>query len=200
MVSSPKLALSVLFQGIRSSSLGRNLKAVILRCLLLWPRILRSLRKVWSRYFQTSSSDEKNTKGDSDTGGPSSTGESRKREEYVVVCASRAFGRVPVREPIMSGSEPSTPMQDIIPRTPSTSVHTLSSHAPSRQGSPHLSAPPSSRGSPHTSTSSLREGSALGSMERFMHPSSNPVDRTQVNPRAAGRQFAGVSSRSHSRP
>src|SRR6266849_5049556 len=199
MVSSPKLALSVLFQGIRSSSLGRNLKAVILRCLLLWPRILRSLRKVWSRYFQTSSSDEKNTKGDSDTGGPSSTSELRKREEYVVVCASRAFGRAPVGEPsghFMSGSEPSTPLEDIVPRSPS--VHTLSSRAPSRQGSPHLSAPPSSRGSPHTSTSSLRDGSALGSMERFMHLSSTPVNWTHS--RAAGRQFTGVSSRSHSRP
>jgi hypothetical protein len=205
MVSSAKLALSVLFRSIRSSSLGRNLKAFILRCLLLWPRILRSLRKVWSSYFQTSSSDEKNTKGDSDTGpgGPSSTGALRKREEYVVVCASHAFGRGPVGEPsghFMSGSNdagPSTPMEDIIRRDPSV-PRTLSSHAPSRQGSPRLSATPSPRGSPHTSASSLREESALGSMEWFMHRSSTPVNWTHS--RAAGRQFTGVSSRSHSRP
>jgi len=202
MVSSAKLALSVLFQGIQSSRLGRNLKAFILRC-LLWPRILRSLRKVWSWFFQISSRDEKNTKGDSDTEGPSSTGALRKREERVVVCASQAFGRVPVGEPsghFMSGSSeagPSTPMEDIIRRSPSV-PHIPSSHAPSRQGSPWLSAPPSPRGSPHSSATSLREESAHGSMERFMHRSNTPVSWTHS--RAAGRQFTGVSSRSHSRP
>jgi hypothetical protein len=176
MVSSAKLALYVLFQDIRSSRLGSNLKAFILRCLLLWPRILTSLRKVWSWYFQTSSSDEKDTKGDSDTGRPAPLGALRKQEEYVVVCASQDFGRVPVGEPSghsMSGSsdaEPSVPMEDIIRRNPS--VHTLSSLAPSRQGSPRLSPPPSPRGSPVSWT----------------------------HPRAAGNQFTGVTSRSHSRP
>jgi hypothetical protein len=205
MVSSAKLALSILFQGIRSSSLGPNFKTFILRCLLLWPRILRSLRKVWPWYFQTSSSDEKNTKGDSDTERPSesSTGALRKREECVVVCASRAFGRVPVGEPsghFMSGSsdaESSTPMEDIIRRNPSV-PHTPSSRAPSRQGSPRLSAPPSPGGSSHSSASSIREESALGSMEWFTRRSNTPVNWT--HPRAAGSQFTGVSSRSHSRP
>jgi hypothetical protein len=201
MVSYAKLVLSVLIQGIQSSSVGRNLKAFILRCLLLWPRILRSLRKVWSCYFQTSSSDEKNTKGDSDTGGPSSTGALWKREECVVVCASQAFGKVPVGEPsghFMSGSsdaEPSIPMEDR--RNPSV-PHSPSFHAPSRQGSPRLSAPPSTQGSPHTSTSSLPEENALVPMEWFMHRSNPPVNWTHS--RAAGRQFTGVSSRSHSRP
>jgi len=207
MVSSAKLALvSILFQGIRSltSGLARKLKAFILRCLLLCPRILRSLRKVRSWYFQTSSSNEKNTKGDSDTGEPSSTGAlcQWKPEECVVVCASQAFGRVPVGEPsghFMSGSsdaEPSIPMEETIRRNPSV-PHNLSSHAPSRQGSPRLSAPPSTQGSPHTSASSLREEIALVPMEWFMHRSSTPVNWTHS--RAARRQFTGVSSRSHSR-
>jgi hypothetical protein len=207
MVSSakPKLALSVLFQAIRSSSLGRNLKAFILRCLLLWPRILRSLRKFWSWYIQTSSNDEKNTKGDPDTGGPSSTGALQKREECVVVCASKDFGRVPVGEPsgdFKSGSSdagPSIPMEDIIPQNPGA-PHTLPSYAPSHQGSPRPSALPSPRGSPHGSASSLREESALGStsMEWFMRRSSTPVNWTHS--RAAGNQFTGVTSRSYSRP
>ena len=125
-----------------SSSLGRNIKAFILRCLLLWPRVLCSLRKVWSWYFQTSSSNGKNTKGDSDTGGPgSSTGASRKREECVVVCASQAFGRMLVGEPsghFMSGSndvEQSIPMEGIIRRNPSVPP-TPSSYVSSRQGFP----------------------------------------------------------------
>ena len=201
MVSSVKLALSVLFQALRSNSLGRNLKALILRCFLLWPRILRSIRKAWSWYFQTSSSNEKNTKKDSDTGGSPSTGELRRREKCVVVCASQAFERMPIGEPsehFVSGSsdvEQSIPMKDNIRRNPS--VQTLSSHA-SRQGSPRLSASPSPRGSPHTSASSLREESALGPMEWLMRRSSTPVNWTHS--RAAGRQFTGVTSRSHSRP
>lgn len=196
MVSSTKLALSVLFQVIRSSSLGRNLKAVILRCLLLWPRILHNLRKVLSWYFQTSSGDEKDTKGNSGFGRPAPPGALRKREECAVVCASQAFGSLPVGEPsghFMSGSSdagPSVPMEDIR-RSPS--VHTLSSHAPSSQGPPRHSAPPSLRGSPHASTGSLREESALGSMQWLMHRSNTPVNWTHS--RAAGRQFTGVTSR-----
>ena len=197
MASSAKLAVSVLFQAIRSSSLGRKLKAFILRCLLIWPRLLRSLRKVWSWHFQSSSGNGKNT------GGPPSTGELQKRGECVVVCASQDYGGVPVGEPsghFISGSSnagPSIPMEDNIRRSPSPSVHTLSSHAPSNQGF-RLSAPPSSRGSLHTSASSLRGENALGSMELFMHRSNTPVN--WAHSRAAGRQFAGVSSRSHSRP
>jgi hypothetical protein len=203
MVFSSKLAPSVLFQSIRSSRLGRKLKAFILRCLLLWPRILRSLRKVWSWYLQTSTSDGKGTKGDSGTGGLPPTGALWKREECVVVCASKAFGRVPAGEPgghFMSGSsdaEPSIPMEDTVRRNPSV-PHSLSSHAPSRQGSPRLSASPSTQGSPRTSASSLREESAPIPMEWFMHRSNSPVNWTHS--RTAGRQFTGVSARSHSRP
>ena len=193
MVSSAKLALPVLFQNIRSSNLGRKLKGFILRCLLFWPRILRSLRKVWSWYTQTRSSDEKNTK---DTGGSSSTRELRKHEGCVVVCASRAFGRVPVGEPsghVMPGSsdaEQSIPMEDIFRQNPSA-PRTLSSNAPSH------SAPPSPPDSPHTSSSSLREESAHGRMEWFMHRSSTPVNWTHS--RASRRQSTGVSPRSRSR-
>ena len=127
---------------MRSSSLGRNLKTFILRCLLLWLRVLRSLRKVWSWYFQTSFSDGKTTKGDSDTGGPGlSSGALWKREECVVVCASQAFERMLVGEPsghFMSGSsdvEQSIPMEGIIRRNPSV-PSTLSSYVSSRQGFP----------------------------------------------------------------
>ena len=92
MVFSAKLALFAFLQDMRSISLGRNLKAFILRCVLFWPRLLRSLMKVWSWYFQTSARDEKETK--MDTGGPSFVGAMGKREECVVVCASQDFGGV----------------------------------------------------------------------------------------------------------
>lgn len=100
----------------------------------------------------------------------------------------------------VSGSndeESSIPMEDTIRRNPSV-PHTLSSHAPSHQGSPRLSAPPSPQGSSHGSANSLREESALGPIEWFMHRSNTPVNWTHS--REAGRQFTGVSSRSHSRP
>ena len=215
MVSSAKLALSALFQSIRSSNLGHNFKAFILRCLLLrlWPRFLRSLRKIWSWYFQINSNDENNTKGDLDTGGPS-IGALRKGEKCVVFCASQAFGRTPVGGPsghFMYGSgdgdaEQSIPMEGITRRNPSV-PHNLSSHAlvPSRQGSPRLLAAPSRQGSLHTSAasslrsaSSLQEENAPGSMEWFMHRSNTPVNWTHS--RDVGRQFTGVSSRSYSRP
>ncbi len=186
MVSSAKLALYALLQGIQSSGLGRNLKAFILRCLLLWPRILRLLRKVWSWYFQTNRG-EKSTKGASD----------------VIVCASRAFGRVPVGEASghsMSGSndvEQSIPMEDVIQRTPSV-PHSLSSRGPSPHGSLRLSATPFPPGSVHSLASSLPSENEVGAMEWIMRRSNTPVNWTHS--RDAGRQFTGVSSRGHSRP
>jgi hypothetical protein len=160
MVSFDKLALFAFLQRMRSISLGPNLRAFILRCLLLWPRILRKLRKVWSSHFQTSSSDEKKTKGD--TGGPSSTETLRKREDCVVVCASRDLGGggEPSRHSILGSNdaEQSIPLDDVIPRTPSVPPSLSSSHAPSPQGSPRLSATRLTSGSPYGSTSSLRTG------------------------------------------
>jgi hypothetical protein len=200
MVPSVKLALFAFLHSVRSVRLGRNLRAFILRCLLIWPRILRSFRKVWPWYFQSSSSDEKKTKGD--TGGPSPTGTLRKREECVVVCASRDFGRggEPSRYSISgpSNAEQSIPLEVVIRRTPSV-PHTLSSsYAPSLQGSPRLSATRLSSGSPHSSASSLRAEFPLGAMELFMDRSNTPVSWTHS--RATGRQFTGAASRSRSRP
>jgi hypothetical protein len=116
---------------MQSINLGRNLKAFILRSLLLWPRILRSLRKVWSSYFQTSYREEKKTKGD--TGGPFYLGTTRKREEYVVVCASQDFGGVggPSRHSALSNAEQSIQLEDGIPRNPSMPHPFSSSYAAS---------------------------------------------------------------------
>jgi hypothetical protein len=157
MASFVKLALFASLRNMRSTTLGRNLKALILRFLLLWPRILRSLRKVWSWYFQTSFSDEMKTEGDN---GEPSMGTLRKRKEYAVVCASRDSGDVggPSRYSISGSSyaEQSIPLEIVIQQTPSV-PHSLSfSYAPRPQGSPRLSAAPIPLGSPHTPSSSLR--------------------------------------------
>ena len=185
MVSSAKLALFAFLRSVGSISLGRDLKAFILRCVLLWPRILRSLRKVWSWYFQTSPRDEKKTKGD--TGGPSSPETIGKREECVVVCASDFGGSgKPSRRSILGSrnSEQSIPLEDGI-RPPSV-PHSLSS---SRAPSP----PPSS---PHTSARSLRTEDSRGSVYYRSH---TPVSWTHS--RATARQFTGgASPRIRSRP
>ena len=193
MVSSAKLALFAFLQSMRSISLGRNLKAFILRCVLLWPRILRSLRKVWLWYFQTSSRDEKKTKGD--TGGPSSPGTTGKREEYVVVCASQAFGGMggPSRHSVLrsSDAEQSTQLEDGIPRNPSMPHPLPSSYALPQQDPPWLPATTHPSGSPHTSVRSFRTGSSVNSR------SNAPVPWTHS--RATAGQFTGTSSR-RSRP
>ena len=197
MVSSAKLTLFAFLRSARSTSLGANLRAFILRCLLLWPRILRSLRKIWSWYIQTSSGGEKKTKRD--TGGPSSTESLRKREDCVVVCASLDLGGGGgSSRHSTSGSnddEQSIALDVVSSRTPS--MHSRSSFdASSSQGSPrlsprHLSAP----GSPHSSASSLRLHDA---MELFIHQSDTPsTPASWTNSHAAVRQFTGVP---HSRP
>lgn len=200
MVSSAKLALFAFLQSVGSISLGRKLRAFILRCLLLWPRILCSLRKAWSRYFQTSSADEKKTKGD--TGGPSSAETLQKREDCVVVCASRDLGGggEPSRHTILGSNdaEQSIPLEHVTPRTPSVPHSPSSSSAPSPRGSPRLSASRPPFGSPHSSASSLGVGNTHGAMEFFIQRSNSPVSWTHS--RATSRQFIGAPPRSHSRP
>jgi hypothetical protein len=181
---------------MHSISLGRNLKAFILRCVLLWPRILRSFRKVWSWYFQTSSRDEKKTKGDTD--GSSSPGTMGKREECVVVCASQDFGGVggPSQHSISGSSneEQSIQLENVIPRTPSVPHSLSSSYAPSPEGSQGHSGTRLRSESPRTSASSLRAESPHGAMELFIQPVS------WTHPRATGSRFTRASSRgpSHS--
>ena len=195
MVSSTKLALFAFLRSVRSTGLGRNLRAFILRCLLLWPRTLRRfLRKIWPWHSQTGSKDEKKTNGD--TGGPSSTGMLRMREEYVVVCASRDLGGggEPSRLARLGSGEAERPIppEHVSPRTPS--VHSRSSsHSPSPQGSPMLSATRPPLGSPRSSASSL-PGSIHDAMEFFINRSDTPVTPADwTHSHAAGGQFTSRS-------
>lgn len=178
MAFSAQLALLSFLRSVRSISVGRNLRAFILRCLLLWPRILRSSRKVWSWYFQTGFNYEKKMKGD--TGWSSSTAMSRKREECAVVCASRDLGGggESSRHAISASSdaEQSIPLEDVIQRTPSVPHSLSSAHSPSSQGSPRLLATLPSLGSRHSSASPLRE------MELFAHRSDTPSSWTHSRP------------------
>ena len=201
MVSSTKLSLFAFLRSVRSTGLGRNLRAFILRC-LLWPRTLLSfLRKAWLWYFQTSAKDEKKTNGD--TGGPSSTGMLRMREEYVVVCASQDLGGggEPRRPAILGSSdaEQSIPLELVIPRTPS--VPSLSSsRAPSSPGPSMLSANRPPLGSPRNSTSSL-PGSIHDAMELFIRQSDTPVTPADwTHSHAAGGQFTSRSRSSSRQP
>ena len=200
MVSSTRSVLfSLLLQSIRYINLSHKLRASILRCLILWPRILRNLRKFWFWLFQTSSSDRK--EAESSTRWPSSSRALRNHEEYNVICASRAFdegdkqslGRSLSRQ---SDAEESIQLSAVIGRSPSVSHSPSSSHPPSLQDSPIHSVNPLTTGDINNSSSSLQPERPLSTMELTIHRSSSPVSWT--HPRATSRQFTGASSRSRS--
>jgi len=190
--------LSSFLQSLRSISLRHKLRT-ILRCLLF---IFRNLRGVWSRYFPTNSnvSDGKKTKGS--TGKLPYTRSSWKREEFNVVCASRAFGGADeqsLSHSLSRSSDREEPIQlePVIGRSPNMSHSPSFSYPPSLQDSPRHSVNPLPLGNSNNSSSSLRPETPLSTMELIIHRSSSPVSWT--HPRATSRQFTGGSSRSRSR-
>jgi hypothetical protein len=194
-------ALSSFPQSLRSISMRHKLGTSILRCLLF---ISRYLRGVWSRYFPTSSdvSDEKKREGS--TGRLPHTRSSWKREEYNVVCASRAFARADEQSPrhsLSRSSDREEPIQlgPVGGRSPNMPMpHSPSfSYSPSLQDSPRHSVNPLPLGNPNHSSSSLRPETPLSTMELIIRRSSTPVSWT--HPRATSRHFTGAPSRSRSR-
>ena len=140
MVPSTRSVLSYFLQCVRSISLGHKPRTFILHCVLFWPRVFRNLRSVWSRYFPTNSSADDGKKTDGNTGRPPSTRLSCKREEYGVVCASRAFERADeqgLRHILTRSSDGEEPIQlrAVIEQSPNMPHSPSSSCQPSLQDS-----------------------------------------------------------------
>jgi len=204
MASSTSLILYSFYQSLRPiTSLRHKLRAFILRCLLFWPRIFRKLRKAWSRYFPTSSTASDGKKTGGNIARPPSPRMPWKREEYSVVCASRAFERGAdersLGRSLSSFSDRDEPIQlgPVIGRSPDVSHSPSSSYPPSVQDSPRYSANPLPTGNPNNSSSSLHPETPLRTVELIFQRSSTPASWTHS--RATSRQFTGESSRSHSR-
>ena len=197
--SSRSVPLSLLLQSMQSINLSHKLRAFLLRCLILWPRILRNIRKVWFWFFQKSSNDGKEEKRS--TGWPSSSRALRDHEEYSVVCASRAFERGDKQSLGRSLSrhsdvEESIQLGDVTGGSPSVSHSPSSFYPPPLQDSPLDSVNPLSTGDINHSSTSLRPEGPLTTMELTVHRSSTPVSGTHS--RATSRQFTGASSRRRS--
>lgn len=187
---------------MRSISLPRNLKAFIFRCLLLWPRVFRSLRKIWSWFFQTNPSSRDGKKTEQNVEGPSSSAILWERKEHSVVCASLAFEGVgdPSQRHSISRSNDageSIQLSPVIERSPSV-PHSLSSYyTPSSQGPQQHPHHPLPTGNPYLLSSPSRAETPHSTMELIIHRSNTPVSWT--HPGATSNQFTGTSSRSPSR-
>ncbi|KAI0247959.1 hypothetical protein BJV78DRAFT_1241392 [Lactifluus subvellereus] len=198
MVSSTGLALFALFRSMRGPlrSIKYALKSIALRCLLLWPHILRKFRDIWSWYVQTSSRDGQRSNGN--TIGPSDTGTLRRQEGYI--CASAVPGQPNLRHS-MSGSSNaggSFHLEPISqpPRTP----HSPSSSLSSRSASPQSPLSLLPQGSIHAGTSPYQgAGRARSTTELLVIQQSNtPLPWTHS--RATSRQFTGATPLRRPRP
>jgi len=201
----PSLSLTLIAFLQRMRSLRCDLRSFMLRCLLLWPRILRKLRNLWSLYFRTGSiaTDRKKTEGD--PGGPSFRGTLPKREGYSVICASHTFDRV--GEASQSHSVPrSGDIEESIERGSDVgrppSVRSFPSSYPpslqrSRQDSPPHSASPLRARNVYTPSHSSRAGSPVGTRELIIDHSPDPLSYSHLH--ATSRQFTGAYTRTRSR-
>ena len=136
MLGSARLALLALLRGSRF--VGNTLKHFVLRCLFLWPHVLRSLRRIWPLFPRTNSKDIPENK---DLGGqarPSFPGASG-CEGYSIIYASRDPNRSSEPDlPLGSGNTEVWPLGPIVGQLQSTPHSSLSSIAPSLS-STHLS-------------------------------------------------------------
>ena len=136
MLRPARLGLLALLRGLRF--VGNTLKHFVLRCLLFWPHVLRSLRHIWPLCPRTSPGDIPKNK---DLGGqarPSFPGASG-CEGYSIIYASRDPNRSSEPHlPLGSGSTEVWPLGPIVGQSQSTPHSSLSSIA-SSLSSTHLS-------------------------------------------------------------
>ncbi|KAF8274371.1 hypothetical protein EI94DRAFT_679489 [Lactarius quietus] len=160
-------------------SVGHSLKFFILRCLLFWPRVLRSIRPIWS----LSGTDLKDVpKKRGGQARPSFPGASGACEGYSTVHTSRDPNRS--RLPLGSGSEEFFQLAQ------------FAGPSQSEPRSPASSLGPSLPGSPHHSESHLPGGSTSSIQLPHIHHLNSPL--TLTHSRATSMQFAGARRRSRS--
>ena len=194
MLPSPGLALIALLRGIRS--IGHTLKSFILRCLLFWPHVLRSLRRIWSLCSGTSPKDvPKKTGGEARPSIPRTSGVC---EGYSTIYASRDFNGVGEPHlPLGSGNAEVLPLSPIMGQSQSAPQSPASSLAPSLPGSPQRSDRRLSAGSAHSIASSHNADSIHGTRQLTIRHTNTPL--TLTHSRVTSTQFAGAPpSRSRS--
>lgn len=189
MLPSAGLALLALLRRIRS--IGKTLKSFILRCLLLWPHLLRRLGRIWPLCPQTGPKDLPKKKGC--PGGPSIAGGSGGCEGYSTIHASRDFNRA--GEPPFSlgpGSADVLPLSPIAGqwRSQSAPHSPASSTSLSLPGSPRRSDRRLSRGSTPSIASSQNADSVHSTRPLTILHLNTPLILTHS--RVTSTQFAGV--------
>jgi hypothetical protein len=196
MLPSAGLCLLALLRQMRS--FGLNIKPFILRCLLFWPRVLRSLRCIWPLSSRTDLKDAPKKKGGQER--PSYPGASGVCKGYSTIYAIRDPNRP---------SEPQLPLE-----SRSTSELPVSPGAGQSQSASHTGSPvsESSIGPPSPSSTHHPNRHFLGG---GASPMANPDDiplphtiphltapLTLTHSRVTSTQFAGAPRRSRpqSRP
>ena len=137
MLGSARLGLLALLRGLRF--VGKTLKHFVLRSLLFWPHVLRSLRRIWPLFRRTNPKDLPKNK---DLGGqarPSFPG-APGRDGYSIIYASRDPKRSSEPHlPLGSGSTEVWPLGPIVGQSQSTPPNPASSFGLSLLDSPHHS-------------------------------------------------------------
>ena len=191
MLRSTRVGLLALFRGLQF--VGNSLKHFLLRCLLFWPHVLRSFRRIWPLCSRASVKDVPKKKDLGNQARSSFPGASG-CEGYSIICASRDPNR---------SSEPHLPLEfggtEVWPLGPIVGQ----SQTQSAPDSPVSSIEPPSLGSTHLSNRYFFEGG--------LYPIDNPDDMppthtiphlnaplTLTHSRITSTQFAGAPRRSRS--
>lgn len=197
MLPSIGLGLLALLRRIRST--GHTLKSFILRCLLCWPHVLRSLRRIWSLCSRRTGASPKDLP--KDKGGqarPLTPGASSVCEGYSAIHASLDFNGA--SEPVLPSGPGNTegfPLSPTIGRPQSAPRSSTPSFASSLHGSPQRSDRRLSGGSTLSITSS-HIANSVHSRTRQLTIRHVNTPLTLTHSRVTSRQFAGALSRSRS--
>jgi len=195
------LRLALLRPGGILRSIGHTLKSLILRFLLLWPHVLRSLRRIWALCSRTSPKDVPKEKGGQAR--PSSPRASGVCEGYSAIHASRDPSRA--GEPYVSRVTTGPGNPEVLHLRPIVGQSQSASHTPgssltpllprSPQGldrQPSVSSTPSIA-SPHISVSAMHPPG------HFRSPSPSPSPSFQQGHLSGLSQFPTTSAE-HSTP
>ncbi len=181
----PATEVFVLLRGI--PSIGRTLKSFILRCLLLWPHLLRNLRRIWSLCSVARPKDL--PKNVSPTR-PWSPRPPRVCEGYSIIYTSKDPNRNggPSKSPIPISAE-ELPLTPVIGQSQSTH-HSPAPSLSSLPGSPQRPSSRLSGGSSASFVSSHNANSIHSAQQETIPHLSTPL--TLTHSRATSTQFAGA--------
>ena len=200
MASFTVLALFALLRSTKRPlrSIKYALKSIVLRCLLLWPHILRKFRDIWSWYVQVSSRDGQKSK--ESTIGLSDTRTLRRQEGYICASEVPKAGDPNLRRSMSrsSGTRGSFPLEPII--QPPRMLHSPSSSLSSLSASPQSPLSPLPQGSIPAGTSPYQGAASARSTTELLVIQQSNIPLPWTHSRATSRQFTGASPLRHRRP